>query len=134
MIIGIGIDLIEIDRFTKWTTFTQERLLKVFTLQEIRYSFSDPALTAARLAARFAAKEAFFKALSSAYPEIKLSLMQLCPLIEVTKTLNETPQIQFGSLLLSEKTKNTHNLMDIKTHLSLTHSSLIAGAFVILEH
>ncbi len=62
MIIGSGVDIVEVSRiekaFKKWG---KEFLEKIFTDREIRYAKSRKTLFQ-HLAARFAAKEAVFKA------------------------------------------------------------------------
>jgi len=65
MILGIGIDIIEIDRIKKSVEeFGDQFLNKIYTKVELEYSLSK-ATKYQHLAARFAAKEAVAKALSS---------------------------------------------------------------------
>jgi holo-[acyl-carrier protein] synthase len=60
----VGIDLVQVSRIADSLERFGERFLRrVFTDDEIAYAKSAPALTAERLAARFAAKEATMKAL-----------------------------------------------------------------------
>lgn len=60
----VGIDLVQISRIAESLDRFGERFLRrVFTADEITYATAAPALTAERLAARFAAKEAVMKAL-----------------------------------------------------------------------
>ena len=60
----VGIDLVQVSRVAESLDRFGERFLRrLFTDEEIRYSESAPGLTAMRLAARFAAKEAARKAL-----------------------------------------------------------------------
>lgn len=63
MVLGIGTDLVEVDRLKRAWDRTGERFLeKIFTQKELAYcrAFSDPW---PHLAARFAAKESVMKAL-----------------------------------------------------------------------
>lgn len=62
MIVGVGIDIIEVERIKKALERNPRFLKRVFTQQEIAYS-QDKKNMHQHLAARFAAKEAFFKAL-----------------------------------------------------------------------
>ncbi len=62
MVIGIGIDIIEVARVKKAIEAHARFVDKVFTAEEIRYSESMHNKYL-HLAARFAAKEAFIKAL-----------------------------------------------------------------------
>jgi len=65
MVLGIGIDIIEIDRIKKSVDkYGNLFLNKIYTETEINYSLSKKNKYQ-HLAARFAAKEAIYKALSS---------------------------------------------------------------------
>ncbi len=67
MSVGVGIDLVRVSRVAASLAQFGERFLRrVFTEAEIAYATSSPGLTAERLAARFAAKEAAIKALGLA--------------------------------------------------------------------
>jgi len=60
----VGIDLVQISRIQESLDHFGERFLRrVFTDREIRYAQASPTQMTARLAARFAAKEATIKAL-----------------------------------------------------------------------
>lgn len=79
----IGIDLAEIDRFKHWHRYTNQRLSKLFSEREIAFCQSVPIKSAERFAARFAAKEAFFKALSP-YVKKTPALFTIFKALEVT--------------------------------------------------
>jgi holo-[acyl-carrier protein] synthase len=65
MIVGIGVDIAEVERIKKAATRFGDRFLKrVFTEQELAYSMSKMH-SYQKLASRFAAKEAAFKALGT---------------------------------------------------------------------
>jgi holo-[acyl-carrier protein] synthase len=66
----VGIDLVEVPRFQAFLVRRGERALtRLFTPTELAYAEkARPALRAQRLAARFAAKEAFCKALGRPVP------------------------------------------------------------------
>jgi len=67
MVIGLGIDIIEIERIRKSVEKYGERFLsKIYTKNEIEYCFSK-SNRYQHLAARFAAKEAIYKALMSGW-------------------------------------------------------------------
>ena len=67
MVIGIGIDIIEIDRVKKSVDeFGDQFLKKIYTPHEIKYCLSK-SNKYQHLAARFAAKEAIYKALSTGW-------------------------------------------------------------------
>ena len=119
MILGIGTDIIELERIKetieKWDT---QFIKKVFTEKEIEYckNKSNPI---PHFAARFAAKEAFYKALpkNRDYP---LSWQD----IEITNKYGR-PIIKFYSD--REEHKN------ITIHLSLSHTNNSAIATVVIE-
>ena len=62
MILGIGVDIAEIDRFKPWCSYSSEQLSRIFSPKELEQCKRNGKLSADRLASRFAAKEAFFKA------------------------------------------------------------------------
>lgn len=74
--LSLGVDLVEVERvrglLERWGP---ERLGRLFTEGELRYALASPPLTAQRLAARFAAKEAFRKALGRAVPFRELEVV-----------------------------------------------------------
>ena len=60
----VGIDLVSVNRIAgSLAEFGDRFMHKLFTADEIAYAVAAPELTAQRLAARFAAKEAAIKAL-----------------------------------------------------------------------
>lgn len=62
--VSVGIDLVQLSRVAdSLSRFGDRFLRRVFTPGEIAYATAAPALTVERLAARFAAKEAAFKAI-----------------------------------------------------------------------
>lgn len=70
--LGIGIDSVDIERFTEWHTYPRQSLSRIFSDQEIDYCLECPTKSAERFAARFAAREAFLKALHQAMPTIQI--------------------------------------------------------------
>lgn len=81
---AIGIDAVEVDRFEDWHNYDSEQLEKVFTAQEIDYCLGNKVKSAERFAIRFAAKEAFYKAVSSLLKK-PIPFAALCNKIEVIK-------------------------------------------------
>jgi holo-[acyl-carrier protein] synthase len=115
MIIGIGVDTVEISRFEKKITETPKLVERLFTADE-----SDaPTRT---LAGRFAAKEAVIKALAGA------------PGIEWHGILVSNEQSGRPIISLSGKTAEIANQQGVsKFHLSITHDGDMAIAFVVAE-
>ena len=71
MIIGIGIDITEVSRFARW--LEDEALLKrYFSSQEIEDVRTKGDRQAESLAGRFAAKEAFAKAMGTGFRDMGL--------------------------------------------------------------
>lgn len=112
MIDGIGIDVVDIDRFKTSLERTQGLLEKLFTEAER----SKPI---ASLAARFAAKEALAKALNSGKG---LSWHEA----EIINLESGKPAFLFRGAIA--------DLIDgAEVHLSLSHDAGIASAMVIVE-
>ena len=120
MILGVGIDIVEIERIKTTLEKWGDRFLKkVFTDDEISYCNSK-AIPYQHYAARFAAKEAFYKALPK-NSEYAVSWQD----IEVISQKSGNPVIKF----IHKK----EELSSIKIHLSLSHSQNSAVAVVVLE-
>ena len=124
MIQGIGIDLVENDRIEKIIRkWGQKFLQRVFSEEEINYC-GRHIQSAIHYGARFAAKEAFLKALG-----IGLGMGVKLREIEVVRGDQGKPDLSLrdGAQLHLEK-------REIKIiHLSLTHTKKYATAIVILE-
>lgn len=121
-VIGLGIDLCEVKRFER----LQENelfLQRVFSADEIAYC-KKRTQSAQSFAARFAAKEAFGKALG-----IGISGGVTLREVEVKHDEMNKPFLE-----LSGETKNIAAKFGVtKIHISLTHEKDMAAAVVILE-
>lgn len=135
MILGIGIDSTEIDRFIPWCTFPQQKLQRIFSDEEITYSFSvQHQLTQAkRLAARFAVREALFKALHHIVPGNGIPLLTLCKKISVEHKNSASPQLIIDWDYIYSVIPNLKKMGLIKPHLSITHTRIVVTVIVILE-
>src|ERR1700733_16047594 len=90
MVIGLGTDLIEIERIERSVARFGERFLeRVFTPGEIAYCYAKKT-SAESLAARFAAKEAGAKALGTGTSR-GVSWKE----IEVTREMGQRPMLHF---------------------------------------
>lgn len=76
--IGVGLDLVAINRFSSFHTFTHKKLQRIFSPSEITYALQVPCKSSERFAARFAAKEALYKALSVALGKPPCPFLTLC--------------------------------------------------------
>ena len=126
MIVGIGTDIVEVERM-------QEKMLKnngfielVFSELERAYCLKQK-FPAQHFAARFAAKESFLKATA------KGMLLNL-PLskIEIQNNADGLPTFIFDNdaqEIISHQIGSSH----WQTHLSLSHTQTTACAFVIID-
>ncbi len=122
MIIGLGMDLVEIADFEK-NVRSEAFLRKVFSEVEIQECRST-ANSTERFAGRFAAKEACMKALGHGIRQ-EVWFTQ----IEVLNDANGAPHVQVSGEAAS--VMNTKGAKRI--HVSITHTKVAAGAVVILE-
>lgn len=122
-IVAIGTDLARIERFRKFIAPDNKFLARVYSLEERDYSLAkhDPA---AHLAARFAAKEAFLKALGTGlragltWQQVVVVRDELgCPSLKISGRAAE---------LMTERGAKT-------AFLSYSHDGDYAVATVVLE-
>lgn len=130
MILGIGIDSVDIARLIPWARYTQTQLSRIFHEEELRYCFGSPLKTAERLAARFAAREACFKALAP-HTLRPLPFLTLCKKMRVNSLPSGAPKLVIDWPYLVEN--GYYNTQCIESHISITHSQHTATAIVILE-
>ena len=122
MVLGIGIDIIEIERIKESIEeFDDKFLNKVFTKIEIEYSISKKNKYQ-HFAARFAAKEAIYKALSSDTDTI-YSWQD----IEIYNEVNGLPRVKlYGNL--KDYLSSTKELK-----ISMSHSDNYVACVAILH-
>ncbi|MBP1989981.1 holo-ACP synthase [Paenibacillus eucommiae] len=125
MIVGLGTDLVEISRIEKILRRTSRLFLRRL-LSEKELAALDSILDEQRkaewVAGRFAAKEAFVKALGT-------GISGLVPLSSIDISTD-------GSHRLSVKVPSnvySHIGHRVQCHLSITHTSMAAEATVVLE-
>ncbi|HSE97353.1 MAG TPA: holo-ACP synthase [Blastocatellia bacterium] len=124
MIIALGIDLIEISRIEEVFARQGERFRRrVFTRDEIEYCEAR-ASRFASYAARFAAKEAAMKALGTGWAD-GISWHD----IEVVRNGRGAPSLRLSGRALVRLSE----MGATRVHLSLTHSTDLAMAQVIIE-
>ena len=122
-ICGVGTDLARIDRFRKFLTPDNRVLERLFSAEERCYALEkkDPA---PHFAARFAAKEAFLKALGPGLRD-GLAWQQ----IRVRRDALGCPSLQFSGR--AAELLAARNISSV--HLSYSHDGNYAVATVILE-
>ena len=117
----IGIDTVEVQNFRKKSYTQTGRILReFFSEHEIRYCFTkkDPAQ---HLAARFAAKEAAWKALAGS-KKIHMHLFTFLKLAEIRNDDDGAPRLILSGML------KRHKVL-----VSLTHTRSLATAMVLLQ-
>ena len=115
MIIGVGIDVVDVDRFAQSLARTPRLAPRLFTEAE-------QVLPSASLAARFAAKEALAKALGA---PVGLHWRDA----EVHRGEDGRPHLSMSGTVAAR----AEALGVRHTHLSLSHDAGIASAVVIAE-
>ncbi len=124
MIVSTGIDITEVYRITDAIARTPRFAERVFTESEREYCEAKGRAAGQSYAARFAAKEAFFKALKTGWRG-KLSWHD----VEVVNDEHGAPSLQVSG----EAKRLLGEMKASRVHLSLSHTSNIAIAQVIFE-
>ncbi|RLV50686.1 holo-ACP synthase [Nocardioides mangrovicus] len=115
MIVGVGIDVVDVERFA-------ESLERTPRLSERLFTPAEAALPLNSLAARFAAKEALAKSLGAPG---NLEWHHA----EVVKEVSGRPLLALSGTVLAR----ADELGVTSVHLSLSHDAGIASAVVVLE-
>lgn len=122
MIVGVGIDIIEVERIKKAIeTYGEHFLKRVFTGREIEYCEQFKENKYVHYAVRFSAKEAFSKAIGTGLTQgFKLNQ------VGILNEDNGKPQIELNGQM-AEKWGS------FKIFVSLSHINSFASAVVIIE-
>lgn len=125
MIVGIGVDDVDVGRFRRSLERTPTLAVRLFTEGERAYADrAGPATAAQRLAARFAAKEAVLKALGAG--------LGACGFHDIEVVRDDgsgAPALALhGRAAVLAAGRGAATL-----HLSLTHTEVRATAFVVAE-
>ncbi|MCX5715437.1 MAG: holo-ACP synthase [Candidatus Omnitrophica bacterium] len=124
MIIGTGVDIVEIARIKKAAKNWKARFLtRIFTDRELAYS-RQKKFSHQHLAARFAAKEAVLKAFGDA----SINSMEWKE-IEITNNKDGKPLVRLSGKAL--QTKKRRKVKDIIISLSHTKNYAVASAILI---
>ena len=119
-LIGLGVDVVDVDRFRSALARTPGIAARLFTDDEQAYAarHRDPA---PRLAARFAAKEATMKAM-----QVGLGAFSFRE-VEVVRLESQAP-----SLVVTGRAADLAGSLGVRRwHVSLTHTRLVAQAVVV---
>jgi holo-[acyl-carrier protein] synthase len=123
MIIGIGIDVVHVRRLERWRDIPG-LLERYFHPEELSAALAKGNGAVLSLAARFAAKEAFGKALGTGLAGLVLKD------ILVANRHNGRPEVEVSGTALAALRKSGAN----RIHISLTHERDNAIAMVVLEY
>ncbi len=119
---GIGIDAVDVARFRRVLARTPSLRSRLFTDEELAYAdrVADPT---ERLAARFAAKEAAMKALGRGIGAVRFAD------VEVAREPSGRPHL----VLHGAARRRADELGVVAVHVSLTHTTTVAEAVVVLD-
>ncbi|MBP2027975.1 holo-[acyl-carrier protein] synthase [Acetoanaerobium pronyense] len=122
MIIGIGTDIIEINRIEKAISKNSRFLEKLFTDDELLY-FKSKKFKTETVAGSFAAKEAIAKALGTGFSKITMKD------IAISRNGKGKPEITlYGNAKILANEMNTQNI-----NITISHCKEYAVAFAIIE-
>lgn len=124
MILSIGIDIVEVGRIRQTIERTPRFVERVYTAEERAYCEGKGVAAPQSYAGRFAAKEAFLKALKTGWRG-KITWHD----IEVINDESGVPELK----VTGEAKKLLHERGAASVHLSISHTTEHAVAQVILE-
>lgn len=137
MVLGIGVDIVEVDRFKLWVNYSSEHLLRVFSVSELEYIFAGSQdFAIQKMATRYAAKEAFYKAFSAMLLKLKktqktISFLSTCRVVSIALDHWEVPAFVIDWNFFEDKLMNT--MPDVEVNLSMSHEKKYAIAYVIIQ-
>jgi holo-[acyl-carrier protein] synthase len=125
VIVGLGIDAVDIDRIDRMLADKGDRMLKrLFTAGELSY-FATKSAPGQHVAVRLAAKEAAYKALAGNELARGIGWRD----VEVFSRADGSPELR----LHGRAAERYSELSATSVHVSLTHSAATAIAVVIVE-
>ena len=131
MKITTGIDIIEVERIKNAIEESGEQFLnKIFTENEIEYCNKSSVMKYQHFAARFAVKEAVFKAISQFIEGRSDALWRN---IEVINIESGKPEINVENLVKNIKKTADINLKDIDISISHIKDYAVASAVAVFE-
>jgi holo-[acyl-carrier protein] synthase len=124
-VIGVGIDLVDLERVRQLLAHTGEQAMQRFFSDREREYLGTRADATGHAAARIAAKEAVYKAMQGLQGARGISWRE----IEVARDAEGKPAIELHGLAarLSQQSGG------LRIQISLTHSALSAGAIAVVE-
>ena len=136
MILGIGTDIVKVSRFNSWKNLDRDKLLHIFSKSELDLCYKNEKLDFQSLASRFAAKEAFYKALSASLVKLNLNkktflFLFSCKNIEVLKYEWGVPILKVDWPAFEKKIGV--KIPEFNINISISHEKDYAIAFVIIS-
>ena len=140
MILGIGVDITQISRFISWPEHGTQRLHHVFSEQELEaIKAFDHQQKVQFFASRFAAKEAFFKAFSSALVRLKIheqtphgfDFLFACKHIIIQPGTFDIPQVIVD--IAAFENKLGIKITEFQTDLTISHEKDYSVAVVTIS-
>lgn len=126
----VGIDIVEVNRFASFNVYKRQTLLRIFSAEEITYALSNTTKYSERFAVRFAAKEAFLKALAQLFPHTIFSFHAIAPLVTLAKNPNNSPFLIINWQKLSLLYPS---IKPLASSVSVSHARTLATAIVQLS-
>lgn len=130
----IGVDIVRIERFFAWSTYSEEKLRRVLSQREIEKAKTKGDQQAAFFAGRFAAREALYKALSQYCLQTQRPPFAFATLAPCIAIINEAtwglPELHLDRKVFFTKT-GTY-LPALTTSISIAHEGEYAVATVLL--
>lgn len=120
MILGIGVDLVDISRIKRAIERNPRFLARVYTQQELSYATNEEKLKFRSLAGMWAAKEAFAKATGQGFRDFALND------VEVLHDALSAPTLKLHNKALVYA-------VGTRIHLSISHSEDMATAYCVIE-
>jgi holo-[acyl-carrier protein] synthase len=124
-VIGVGIDLVDLDRVRQLLTHKGEQAMLRFFSERERAYLATRADPTGHAAARIAAKEAVYKAMQSLPGARAIGWRE----IEVTRDAEGRPAIELHGVAARLSSESG----GLRIQISLTHSALSAGAIAVVE-
>jgi len=124
-VIGVGIDLVDLDRIRSLLASKgQQAMVRFFSQKEREYLSTRPDATG-HAAARIAAKEAVYKAMQALSGARGIGWRE----IEVSRDPEGRPAIELHGLAA----RLSQERGGLRIQISLTHSAVSAGAIAVVE-
>lgn len=140
MILGVGVDITQNSRFDGWVHYDAQQLRHIFSDQELNLcKYFDTQRKKEFFASRFAAKEAFFKALSAALVKLRVhaqttqtfDFLFACKHIDISAGVFGVPQITVDWMPFNDRLGV--KIPEFNVDLTFSHEKDYSVAVVIIS-